>query len=571
MAPPITWQNVQGPDSSSGFRAIEAAGRSINAAFDQFGGLIKDAQAVDAANWEQVKKNNTQDFLNKLYSATGPEQFKALQDSGQLQEMIAKNGAQIDQAAARSAMDGRLATLQQRETQGMAFKNAVANQANIDLDRKEEPTTYQIKSLLSTGDPASMAKARQLTAGLSARGQSIMLGSLDARTQELVQRDRGNKEWNWKGEKHAAELADMAERQKIARGQLAVSQTNAATAKGQLAVAQAGERRNNLSTIANLQIAANEALSKTNSNDPRTTQGAKAIFESLTQRIKDPDELADVSTLVSKAMQDPNYSSLSAGDLIVAATSLKNVSSWWRGDSLGSFKAILDKMAAQPDAGNWREREETARKGTVQQIHDLDKANEETLRAFLTGVGGGKGIGGGPAGARPAPQPANPVDASIPAPVPQPAPAPGAPKPDRFAAAMRDLAKLEQQEIQADVRNDFSPEVKAFFEGEKKSSTKADRAAIKNVVRQLGVGTANMANAAADLFTMPVRGVVAGVNQIPRLARASGLDVPDIPFFGTDSLTPYSDLKERQRAGQWTPAELAQKRKLLEEELKKAR
>jgi hypothetical protein len=200
MARPITWQNVQGPDSSSGFRAIEAAGRSINAGFDQFGGLIKDAQAVDAANWEQVKKNNTQDFLNKLYSATGPEQFKALQDSGQLQEMIAKNGAQIDQAAARSAMDGRLSTLQQRDTQEMQFKNAVANQANIELDRKEEPITYQVKALLANGDPGSMAMARQLTNGLSARGQSIMLGSLDARAQELIKRDRGNKEWIWKEE-----------------------------------------------------------------------------------------------------------------------------------------------------------------------------------------------------------------------------------------------------------------------------------------------------------------------------------------------------------------------------------
>jgi hypothetical protein len=558
MARPITWQNVQGPDSSSGFRAIEAAGRSINAAFDQFGGLIKDAQAVDTANWEQVKKNNTQEFLNKLYSVQGPERFQAMQESGELQAMIAKNGAQIDQAAARSALDGRLANLQQRATQGIAYKNTLADQANIELDRAEAPKRDEIASLMAKGDKASIALAKQISSTLTPRGRAIVDGKISARDRELVVQGQEDTVFLRNGEMHDATLTNMEHQQKIARGQLAVSQ-------GQLGVAQAGERRANLTQVTNLQTQLNEALAKTGGNNPRTAQGSKALFDGLAQVITDKDEFDVIRSLVGSALQDPKYAGLSSGDLLTAATSLRGVSNWFTGDSKGQFRKNLDALIANGVAGSNEASTQAARAALSLQSADMQVAGDAALRAFL------QGIGGGPGGARPAPQPANPVDVSIPAPVPQPAPAPGAAKPDRFAAAMRDLAKLEQQEIQAGVRNDFSPEVKAFFEGEKKSSTKADRAAIKNVVRQLGVGTANMANAAADLFTMPVRGVVAGVNQIPRLARASGLDVPDIPFFGTDSLTPYSDLKERQRAGQWTPAELAQKRKLLEEELKKAR
>jgi hypothetical protein len=193
MAGPITWRTVNGPSLAEAGRPLESAQRSFDNAFTGLGGVLKQAEATDAANWNQAKENNTQNFLNKLYAVQGAEGFKALQDSGELDRMLAANGAQIDRAAARSAMDGRLSTLQQRDQQGWAFANAA-------LDQKEAPVVDQVKGLLAQGN---LEGAKPLIAGLSARGQATMLGALDQRERQLVERARGDTEFGWKGAEEA--------------------------------------------------------------------------------------------------------------------------------------------------------------------------------------------------------------------------------------------------------------------------------------------------------------------------------------------------------------------------------
>lgn len=193
MAGPITWRTVNGPSLAEASRPLAFAERSFDNAFDGLKDVVKQTEATDAANWNQIKENNTQNFLNKLYSAQGAEGFKALQDSGELDRMLAANGAQIDRAAARSAMDGRLSTLQQRDRQAWEFANAA-------LDQKEAPVVDQVKGLLAQGN---LAGAKPLIAGLSARGQANMLGALDARERQLVERTKADKEFNWKEEKAA--------------------------------------------------------------------------------------------------------------------------------------------------------------------------------------------------------------------------------------------------------------------------------------------------------------------------------------------------------------------------------
>ena len=197
MAGPITWRTVNGPSLAEASRPLEAAQRSLDTAFTGLGGVLKQQETADAANWNLVKENNTQDFLNKLYSVQGAEGFKALQDSGELNRMIAANGAQIDRAAARSAMDGRLSTLQQRDKQGWEFANAA-------LDQKEAPVVDQVKGLLAQGN---LEGAKPLIAGLSARGQASMLGALDQRERQLVERARGDTEFGWKGADEAQKQA----------------------------------------------------------------------------------------------------------------------------------------------------------------------------------------------------------------------------------------------------------------------------------------------------------------------------------------------------------------------------
>jgi hypothetical protein len=185
----ITWRNVDGPSLSEASRPLDSAARLIDNAFSRVGNVIEDQQKVGFDNWDQVKENNTQAFLDRLYSAQGADGFKALQDSGELDRMIAANGAQIDRARARSAMDGRLATLQQRDVAGITYKNTM-------LDDAQAAEVREI-GLLTLTDPAA-AQAR-LAAKPELRAAVQLAQGIDNRRQELVNRDRATTEFDWKG------------------------------------------------------------------------------------------------------------------------------------------------------------------------------------------------------------------------------------------------------------------------------------------------------------------------------------------------------------------------------------
>ena len=117
MGQPITWRNVDAPDlrGSAGLMGVSQAG--INEGFKQLQGVLQQQQKVDEANWDQVKKNNTDAFLNRLASTKTPEEMAALQSSGELGQMLTNFGAQVDASAARAAQDNRMGILQGRAEQ----------------------------------------------------------------------------------------------------------------------------------------------------------------------------------------------------------------------------------------------------------------------------------------------------------------------------------------------------------------------------------------------------------------------------------------------------------------------
>jgi hypothetical protein len=208
MAGPITWRNVTGPSLADASRPLDSAARLIDNAFSNVGNVLEKQTQTGMDNWDQVKENNTQDFLNKIYSAQGAEGFKALQDSGELDRMLAANGAQIDRAAARSAMDGRLTTLQNRDRQGWEYDNAA-------LDQREAPVVDQIKGLIAQG---KLEEAKPLIGGLSTRNQAGMFTSLDARTQLELSRDRDAQRFGW--DKATAEFQEQTRPEELKSLQL---------------------------------------------------------------------------------------------------------------------------------------------------------------------------------------------------------------------------------------------------------------------------------------------------------------------------------------------------------------
>jgi hypothetical protein len=202
MAGPITWRTVNGPSLAEASRPLEAAQRSLDTAFTGLGGLIKQQETTDSANWNQIKENNTQDFLNKLYSVQGAEGFKALQDSGELERMIAANGAQIDRAAARSAMDGRLANLQQRDVASITYKNTM-------LDDAQAGEVRRINTLALT-DPA--AASAELAKNPDLRKSFEIAKNIDASAQTQVERERAKTRFGFDQNEEARKAAEEKQR-----------------------------------------------------------------------------------------------------------------------------------------------------------------------------------------------------------------------------------------------------------------------------------------------------------------------------------------------------------------------
>lgn len=109
----ITWTNVPGapvPDTS---RQIDAARGSMNDAFGQLRNMMKEQEDNQAHNWNVRKNNNTQEYLDAVYS------YKTVRDLTDHQAALDQKrityGAQIDRDVARDAFDNRLSALMQRE------------------------------------------------------------------------------------------------------------------------------------------------------------------------------------------------------------------------------------------------------------------------------------------------------------------------------------------------------------------------------------------------------------------------------------------------------------------------
>ena len=138
----ITWQNINGPSLAEATRPMEVAQRSFENVFGGLGEVIKKREVTDAANWDQTKINNTNALLNASQEARTPEEFAARE--AQLRQQLLGYGAQVDPVAVRAALDGRMATLQQRAVAGIDYQNKVT-------DNREAPIRDSIAALTSQG------------------------------------------------------------------------------------------------------------------------------------------------------------------------------------------------------------------------------------------------------------------------------------------------------------------------------------------------------------------------------------------------------------------------------------
>lgn len=111
----ITWNNVSGGSMPNTSGQMDAARGSMNAGFNSLRDVLNNQEDTDRHNWNVQKNNNTQDYLDALYSYKTVKDLLANQDA--LNWKRTGYGAQIDREVARNAFDARLSALMQQERQ----------------------------------------------------------------------------------------------------------------------------------------------------------------------------------------------------------------------------------------------------------------------------------------------------------------------------------------------------------------------------------------------------------------------------------------------------------------------
>jgi hypothetical protein len=151
MARPITWQNVNGPSLADASAPMLAAQRSFDNAFGRVREELDRRQLTEDKNYEVGKENNTQEFISELSKFKTPEELQAAQDSGQLDAMRSRFGAQVNRSAINQAQELRPGLLQERITRGNQFTDA-------QQEREFRPTTDMLNQAIVSGDSFTFNK-----------------------------------------------------------------------------------------------------------------------------------------------------------------------------------------------------------------------------------------------------------------------------------------------------------------------------------------------------------------------------------------------------------------------------
>lgn len=141
MSKPITWQNVNSPDSRLAAQLLNGTQEGITGGFDKLGQVIANREVVNQGVADRARGAAEQEFMNQLYGFKSPAELQAARESGALAQQLASLDPR-NQAAARTALDTRLATLQEQTTANNNFAveqvaapgkllTATANAANV--------------------------------------------------------------------------------------------------------------------------------------------------------------------------------------------------------------------------------------------------------------------------------------------------------------------------------------------------------------------------------------------------------------------------------------------------------
>ena len=120
MGVPITWRTINSEGAAGAYRPLQAAGNSINNAFDMFQKVIQQRQALDAGNVEAVDEGAKQAYLGRLQQLKTPEEVAAFEASPEASAMR-QSMSSVRQGQVMAAPEARIASTRQSILAGQQY------------------------------------------------------------------------------------------------------------------------------------------------------------------------------------------------------------------------------------------------------------------------------------------------------------------------------------------------------------------------------------------------------------------------------------------------------------------
>jgi len=337
MAGPITWQNVNQGDASTAWRAMDSAQKSFNGSFDGLTNILKSRESVDASNVVVQGKNNTNSYLNQVAElGKTPEMLQKAITDGSLDKLRASFGPNIDHNATRGAAETMLNDRYAQAKAGIEY-------GNMSADARDAQVRDQISGLTAqgkTGEAQALLDNHQ-----NMRNKADLYKGFDARTQEELLRSRAGVAHDQSVKQFGYNRENQLHGQKIADGQLNVSQGQLGVARQNASINAAGVdiqrdemKMRQQDRLNDNEIKAVEGLSKADSNTAGSEAGSAALFKDIESTFKgDPNGASNARAAMAEVLD--KYPGISTGAARLAVLSqdgsryLKN-DSWVRNNTV---------------------------------------------------------------------------------------------------------------------------------------------------------------------------------------------------------------------------------------------
>lgn len=296
----ITWRNIDAPSLGDASRMLLAGQQGVSQGFQGLGDILKAYTDNQAKNWDVTKANNTEDIYARVASQfRTPEAFKAALASGQIDQMVAATGGQVDRAGVRQYLDSRMGKLITDTTAQRAYEDQT-------VQREVLPMLQEAKVRAANGDKAGVLDLLKANPNLA----KFYGGELAAAG---VMGERQLAEFGWKGQEAGRQAERFPVDMEHLRTQMKTSVMNAGSQRisANASAAQASAHLQDVNLRAfKAQVerlnSLQEARSKINTT-LASNEGMKLVLDELVKSVPDKGSLAKLQATLGEIVSDPEF------------------------------------------------------------------------------------------------------------------------------------------------------------------------------------------------------------------------------------------------------------------------